>query len=167
MPLSIILYFCSLKKIVFTKNNKTMKKLIPILLVAVLALTGCQNKNPYAGVYSGTFTFVTDNVTKDGKMQFLTNPLSDGLFLYSVIPLSAASPTHYVSNNQMLDYLTVLLESIGNTNHIYNTATEQIKNVAIDVEFNGSNVYAEISYEIEILGPLNTRITIVKFSGVK
>ena len=144
-----------------------MKKLIPILLVAVLALTGCQNKNPYAGVYSGTFTFVTDNVTKDGKMQFLNNPLTEGLFLYSVIPLSQITPTHYASNSQLLDYLTVLLESIGNTNNIYNATTEQIKNVAIDVEFNGSNVYAEISYEIEILGTLNTRITIVKFSGVK
>ena len=144
-----------------------MKKFIPILLVAVLALTGCSNRNPYAGTYSGTFTFVTDNVTKSGKMQFLTNPLTDGLFLYSVIPLNAASSTHYVSNSDMLDYVTVLLESIGNTNHIYNTATEQIKNVAIDVEFNGSNVYAEVTYEIAILGTLNTRITIVKFSGVK
>ena len=144
-----------------------MKKFIPILLVAVLALTGCSNRNPYAGTYSGTFTFVTDNVTKSGKMQFLTNPLTDGLFLYSVIPLNAATSTHYVSNSDMLDYVTVLLESIGNTNHIYNTATEQIKNVAIDVEFNGSNVYAEVTYEIAILGTLNTRITIVKFSGVK
>jgi hypothetical protein len=144
-----------------------MKKFIPILLVAVLALTGCSNRNPYAGTYSGTFTFVTDNVTKSGKMQFLTNPLTDGLFLYSVIPLNAASSTHYVSNSDMLDYVTVLLESIGNTNHIYNTATEQIKNVAIDVEFNGSNVYAEVTYEIAILGTLNTRITIVKFEGVK
>jgi hypothetical protein len=144
-----------------------MKKFIPILLVAVLALTGCQNKNPYAGVYSGTFTFVTDNVTKDGKMQFLTNPLTDGLFLYSVVPLSQASSTHYVSNSQILDYVTILLESIGYTNHIYDTATEQIKNVAIDVNFNGNTVYAELSYEIEILGTLNTRITIVKFQGVK
>ena len=144
-----------------------MKKFIPILLVAVLALTGCSNRNPYAGTYSGTFTFVTDNVTKSGKMQFLTNPLTDGLLLYSTIPLNAASSTHYVSNSNMLDYVTVLLESIGNTNHIYNTATEQIKNVAIDVEFNGSNVYAEVTYEIAILGTLNTRITIVKFSGVK
>ena len=127
-----------------------MKKFIPILLVAVLALTGCSNRNPYAGTYSGTFTFVTDNVTKSGKMQFLTNPLTDGLFLYSVIPLNAATSTHYVSNSDMLDYVTVLLESIGNTNHIYNTATEQIKNVAIDVEFNGSNVYAEVTYEIAI-----------------
>lgn len=144
-----------------------MKKFIPILLVAVLALTGCQNKNPYAGVYSGTFTFVTDNVTKDGKMQFLSNPLTDGLFLYSVVPLSQASPTHYVSNSQILDYVTTLLESIGYSNHIYDTATEQIKNVNIDVNFNGNTVYAEITYEIYITTTMSTRFTIVKFQGVK
>lgn len=144
-----------------------MKKILPIIMVALLALTACSNRNPYAGTYTGTYTFVTDNVSKSGKMQFLTNPLTDGLLLFSTIPLNAASSTHYVSNSQMLDYLTVLLESIGNTNHIYNAATEEIKNVAIDVEFNGSNVYAEVTYEIAILGTLNTRITIVKFQGVK
>lgn len=144
-----------------------MKKILPIIMIALLALTSCSNKNPYAGVYSGTFTFVTDNVTKDGKMQFLTNPLTDGLFLYSVVPLNQASPTHYVSNSQVLDVISTLLENIGYTNHIYDTAKEQIKNVAIDVNFDGNNVYAELSYEIEILGSLETRITIVKFQGVK
>ena len=34
-----------------------MKKIFPILLIAVLALTGCTNKNPYAGTYTGNFTF--------------------------------------------------------------------------------------------------------------
>lgn len=144
-----------------------MKKVLPIIMIALLALTSCSNKNPYAGVYSGTFTFVTDNVTKDGKMQFLTNPLTNGLFLYSVVPLSQASSTHYVSNSQMLDVISALLENIGYTNHIYDTAKEQIKNVAIDVNFDGNNVYAELLYEIEILGSLDTRITIVKFQGVK
>lgn len=150
-----------------------MKKLIPILLVAVLALTGCSNKNPYAGTYTGTFTFLnfdmlgvqTNSQNKEGKMQFLTNPLTNDLLLYSVIPLSSTSSTQYVSNSAALDYLSILLESIGNTNYIYNSITEQIKNVAITATFNGSNVYVEVQYEIEILGTLNTRITIVKFSG--
>lgn len=150
-----------------------MKKLIPILLVAVLALTGCSNKNPYAGTYTGTFTFLnydvlgslSGNSDKQGKMQFLTNPLSNDLLLYSVIPLSSINSNQYVSNSAALDYLSVLLESIGNTNSIYNSITEKIKNVAINATFEGSSVYVEVQYEIEILGTLNTRITIVKFTG--
>lgn len=155
-----------------------MKKLIPILLVAVLALTGCQNKNPYAGTYTGTFTFfkfanmdtsqsATSSSDKQGKMQFLTNPLTNGLFLYSVIPLNGISTTEYVSNSSLLDYLDLLLESIGYNNQIYEAGKEAIKNVAITVNFSGDSVHAELQYEIEILGTINTRITIVKFDGIR
>ena len=160
------------------KNYKKMKKIIPILLVAVLALTGCQNKNQYAGTYSGTFTFfkfstadisqgATSSDNKTGKMQFLTNPLTNGLLLYSVIPLNAVTPEQYVSNSGLLDYLDILLESIGYQNNIYNAATEQIKNVGVTVAFSGNTVHAELQYEIQILGTINTRITIVKFDGVR
>ena len=155
-----------------------MKKIFPILLIAVLALTGCTNKNQYAGTYTGTFKFFkfstseiipnanpTDN--KSGKMQFLTNPLTNGLFLYSVIPLNNVTPEHYVSNSGLLEYLDMLLESIGYQNSIYNAATEQIKNVAVTADFSGNSVHAELQYEIEILGTINTRITIVTFDGVK
>ena len=155
-----------------------MKKILPILLVAVLALTGCQNKNQYAGTYSGNFTFFKFNTmditqqaansdNKQGKMLFVTNPLTNGLFLYSVVPLSPVSPEQYVSNSGLLDYLDVLLQSIGYQNSIYNAATEQIKNIGITVNFSGNNVHAELQYEIEILGTVNTRITIVKFDGTK
>ncbi len=173
----LFLYLCRLK-IVSPKNYKKMKKIIPILLVAVLALTGCQNKNQYAGTYTGNFTFFKFNTTdisqgatssdnKQGKMQFLTNPLTNGLFLYSVIPLNAVTPEHYVSNSGLLDYLDVLLSSIGYQNNIYNAATEQIKNIGITVDFSGNTVHAELQYEIEILGTINTRITIVKFDGTR
>lgn len=152
-----------------------MKKIIPIIMLAVLALTGCQNKNPYAGTYTGTFTFLnynelgtqTSDESKTGKMQFLTNPLTNGLFLYSVIPLTAVTTTHYVSNSSVLDYATVLMESMGGTSNVYNSLTEKIKNVAITAEFSGNSVHAEVQYEIEILGALTTRITIVRFDGVK
>ncbi len=155
-----------------------MKKILPILLVAVLALTGCQNKNQYAGTYSGNFTFFKFNTmditqqaansdNKQGKMLFVTNPLTNGLFLYSVVPLNSVSPEQYVSNSGLLDYLDVLLQSIGYQNSIYNAATEQIKNIGITVNFSGNNVHAELQYEIEILGTVNTRITIVKFDGTK
>ena len=146
--------------------------------MAVLALTGCQNQNPYAGTYSGTFTFfkfatsdmtqgATSTDNKQGKMQFLTNPLTDGLFLYSSIPLTRVTPERYVSNSSALDYLSLLLESMGNTNAIYNSTVEKIKNVGITVDFSGNSVHAEVQYEIEILGTISTRITIVKFDGVK
>lgn len=155
-----------------------MKKLIPILLVAVLALTGCTNKNQYAGTYSGTFTFFKFNTTditqgasstsdKQGKMQFLTNPLTNGLFLYSMIPLNPVTPEQYVSNSGLLDYLDLLLDQIGYQNNIYDATTEQIKNIGITVTFSGNTVHAELQYEIEILGTISTRITIVKFDGTK
>ena len=155
-----------------------MKKILPILLVAVLALTGCTTKNQYAGTYTGTFTFfkfastdisqgATSSDNKQGKMQFLTNPLTNGLFLYSVIPLNSITPEQYVSNSGLLDYLDLLLDNIGYQNSIYNSATEQIKNVAITVAFSGSTVHAELQYEIEILGTISTRITIVKFDGTR
>lgn len=172
-----ILYFCR-SEISFTKNIEKMKKLIPILLVAVLALTGCTNKNQYAGTYSGTFTFFKFNTTdtnqgaassdnKTGKMQFLTNPLTNGLFLYSIIPLNSVTPEQYVSNTGLLQYLDLLLDNIGYQNNIYNAATEQIKNIGITVQFSGNSVHAVLEYEIEILGTINTRITIVKFDGTR
>lgn len=155
-----------------------MKKLVIIAIAAVIALTGCTNKNQYAGTYTGNFQFfkfntsdITQNPTssdsKQGKMQFLTNPLTNGLFLYSIIPLNAVTPERYVSNSGLLEYLDMLLESIGYQNNIYNAATEQIKNVAVTAEFSGNTVHAELQYEIEILGTINTRITIVKFDGTK
>lgn len=155
-----------------------MKKIIPILLVAVLALTGCTTKNQYAGTYTGTFTFfkfataditqgATSSDSKSGKMQFLTNPLTNGLFLYSVIPLNSVTPEHYVSNTGLLQYLDLILDNIGYQNNIYNSATEQIRNIGIVVDFSGNSVHVELQYEIEILGTINTRITIVKFDGTR
>jgi hypothetical protein len=100
-------------------------------------------------------------------MQFLTNPLTNGLLLYSVIPLNGVTSERYVSNSGLLEYLDMLLESIGYQNNIYNAATEQIKNVAVTAEFSGNTVHAELQYEIEILGTISTRITIVKFDGAR
>lgn len=155
-----------------------MKKIFPILLIAVLALTGCQNKNPYAGTYTGTFKFfnfasmditqpATSTDNKQGKMQFATNPLTNDLLLYTVIPLSSTNSSTYVSNSAALEYVSDLLEAIGNTNSVYNSITERVKNVAITADFSGSSVHAAVQYEIEILGTISTRITIVEFDGVR
>ena len=75
-----------------------MKKIIPIILLAVLALTSCQNQNPNAGKYSGTFTFVTNNVNKDGSVRFVSNPMTGGLLVYGIVPVNPISSNVYMSN---------------------------------------------------------------------
>lgn len=146
-----------------------MKKIIPILFVAVLALTGCQNSNPYAGKYSGTYTFVTNNVTKEGNLRMVANPLTTGLLVYGVIPIDPYGGSNtYVSNADNSALVTQLLQQIQFQNNIYNTATEQIKNVKVEAIFNGNTVNVDMYYEIALIGDLlNTRISIVKFVGTK
>lgn len=146
-----------------------MKKIIPILFVAVLALTGCQNSNPYAGKYSGTYTFVTNNVTKEGNLRMVANPLTTGLLVYGVIPIDPYGGSNtYVSSADNSALVTQLLQQIQFQNNIYNTATEQIKNVKVEAVFNGNTVNVDMYYEIALLGDLlNTRISIVKFVGTK
>ena len=144
-----------------------MKKFFILMIVAVLALTACSDKNPYAGRYLGTFTFVTNNITKDGTMLFVNNPLNPGLLLYSVVPLEQISPTVYKTNSANMDYITTLLQGIAGSNNIYDKTTEQIKNVKIETKFSGNHVDVDMYYEIVVLATLNTRISIVKFSGTR
>lgn len=145
-----------------------MKKIIPIIMLAVLALTGCQNQNSYAGKYSGTFTFVTNNVTKDGTMRLVSNPLTSGLLVYGVVPINPVSSTVYMSEENNAELITQLLQYIGSQSNIYNSATEQIKNVKIEASFNGNAVNLDMYYEIALLSDLlTTRVSIVKFAGMK
>ena len=145
-----------------------MKKIIPIIMLAVLALTGCQNQNPYAGKYSGTFTFVTNNVTKDGTMRLVSNPLTSGLLVYGIVPINPVSSTVYMSEENNAELIAQLLQYIGSQNNIYNSATEQIKNVKIEASFNGNAVNLDMYYEIALLSDLlTTRVSIVKFAGMK
>ena len=147
-----------------------MKKIFPVLLVAVLALTACQSTNPYAGKYSGTYTFVTNNVTKEGTLRMVSNPLTTGLLVYGVIPIETVSgyTDTYVSNADNSALVTQLLQEINFQNNIYNTATEQIKNVKVEAVFNGNTMNVDMYYEIALIGDLlNTRISIVKFVGTK
>ena len=145
-----------------------MKKLIPIIMMAVIALTGCQNQNPYAGKYSGTYTFVTNNVTKDGNMRLVSNPLTSGLLVYGVVPINPVSSTVYVSNDNNAELITQLLQQISNQNNIYDAATEQIKNVKMEATFNGNTVNLDMYYEVALLSDLLvTRVSIVRFVGTK
>ena len=145
-----------------------MKKIIPIIMLAVLALTGCQNQNPYAGKYSGTFTFVTNNVTKDGSMRLVSNPLTSGLLVYGVVPINPISSTVYMSEENNAELITQLLQYIGSQSNIYNSATEQIKNVKIEASFSGNTVNLDMFYEVALLSDLlTTRVSIVRFVGTK
>lgn len=145
-----------------------MKKFVIVLFAAVLVLTSCSSTNPYAGKYTGTYTFVTNNVTKSGSLRMVSNPLTNGLLVYGVVPINPISSNVYESNDNNAALVTQLLQQISYQNNIYNAATEQIKNVRIEAVFNGNTVNVDMYYEIALLGDLvNTRISIVKFVGTK
>ena len=145
-----------------------MKKIVIALFAAVLVLVSCNSTNQYAGKYSGTFTFVSNNVTKDGNMRLVSNPMTGGLLVYGVVPINPVSSNVYMSNENNAELITQLLQYIGNQNNIYNSATEQIKNVRVEATFSGNTVNLDMFYEVAIIGDLlNTRISIVKFVGTK
>jgi hypothetical protein len=145
-----------------------MKKLVIVIFAAVLALTSCNSTNPYAGKYSGTFTFVTNNISKNGNLRLVSNPLTSGLLVYGVIPINPVSSNVYISNENNAELITQLLQYVGNQNNIYNAATEQIKNVRVEATFEGNTVYLDMFYEVALISDLlQTRVSIVKFTGTK
>lgn len=143
-----------------------MKKFLPLLLIAVLAFTACSDKNPLAGKYSGTYTFVTNNLQKQGTLRLVSNPLGNGLLLYGVVPLDYVSANLYETNTDNNELITQLLQYIGNNNNIYNAATETIQNVKIEAKFTGNVLDVDMYYNIQIIGA-GTRVSIVKFTGTK
>ena len=145
-----------------------MKKLVLVIFAAVLALTSCNSTNPYAGKYSGTFTFVTNNISKNGNLRLVSNPLTSGLLVYGVVPINPVSSNVYISNENNAELITQLLQYVGNQNNIYNAATEQIKNVRVEATFEGNTVYLDMFYEVALISNLlQTRVSIVKFTGTK
>ncbi|MCR4878272.1 MAG: hypothetical protein K5901_03045 [Bacteroidales bacterium] len=147
-----------------------MKKLVIVLFAAVMALVSCSSTNPFAGKYSGTYTFVTNNVQKEGGLRMVSNPLTTGLLVYGVIPIDpvGGAGNIYGSNADNSALVTQLLQQIQFQNNIYNAATEQIKNVKVEAVFSGNTVNVDMYYEIALIGDLlNTRISIVKFVGTK
>lgn len=152
------------------KTDKKMKNIVIVIFAAILMLTSCSSTNPYAGNYTGTYTFVTNNVTKSGSLRMVSNPLTSGLLVYGVVPINPVSgySNVYVSNDNNAALITKLLQQISFQNNIYNVATEQIKNVKIEATFDGNSVSVDMYYTIALIGDiLNTRISIVKFVGTK
>ena len=145
-----------------------MKKLVIVIFAAVLALTSCNSTNPYAGKYSGTFTFVTNNISKNGNLRLVSNPLTSGLLVYGVVPINPVSSNVYISNDNNAELITQLLQYVGNQNNIYNAATEQIKNVRVEATFSGNTVNLDMFYEVALISNLlQTRVSIVKFTGTR
>ena len=98
----------------------------------------------------------------------LSNPLTTGLLVYGVIPIEAIGSNMYASSADNSALVTKLLQQIGNQSNIYNTATEQIKNVKVEATFSGNTVQLDLYYEVALISDLlQTRISIVKFSGAK
>ena len=154
------------------KNIKEMKKLVVIAIAAVLALASCSSTNPYAGKYTGTFTFVSQHLTTNGNMRILTNPLTTGLLVYGVIPIESVggSTIMYASTADNSALVKQVLDIIGSQfqNNIYNTATEQIDNITVEATFDGNSVNMELYYKVSLLSDaLSTRISIVRFVGTK
>ena len=73
-----------------------------------------------------------------------------------------------MSNENNAELITQLLQYIGNQNNIYNAATEQIKNVRVEVSFSGNTVNMDMFYEVALISDLlTTRVSIVRFVGTK
>lgn len=149
-----------------------MKKLVIVLFAAVLALTSCTSTNPYAGKYSGTYTFVSQNVTTNGNLRLLSNPLTTGLLVYGVIPIESVAgySSMYASTADNSALVKELLKQLGSQfqSNIYDASVEQIDNVRVEASFNGNTVNLDLYYTVSMLNDLlNTRISIVRFVGTK
>lgn len=147
-----------------------MKRLFPIFLLLVLGFSACTTGegSKYAGKYTGTFTFIKDNHTKDGSVRITNNPLStNGVLLYACLPLDYVSTGVYKANSNNVEYMKTILESIiGNSNYI-DTATEQVKKITVETVFQGDYMEMTVYYTIEILQTLQTRVEIINFSGTR
>ncbi len=87
--------------------------------------------------------------------------------LYGIVPVDYLTETTYKTSSVSTELISQLLQYVGNNNNIYNAATEQIKNVSIEVIFTGNTVHVDMYYEISVLQTLQTRISIVQFVGTK
>lgn len=142
--------------------------LFPIFVMIVVAFAACSGTNTYAGKYTGTFTFIKDSTTKEGSVRMTSNPLNEnGILLYGCLPLTQTSTGYFSATSTNGDYISTILSSIIGNNNYINTATEQIKNIKSEAVFNGSTLNLTIYYEVQILSTLQTRVEIIKFTGVK
>lgn len=147
-----------------------MKKVLPILLLFVFALTACTNNtsSQYAGKYSGIFTFIKDSKTKSGNVRLVTNPVSaDGLLLYGVLPLDKVSEGSFEATSENAEYMTSVLEAMVGANGYIDKTAEAVKNINVRAVVSGSELTMTVSYTVEILSLATTEVRILEFTGTK
>ena len=147
-----------------------MKKLFPLFLILALALTGCDGGgSQFAGKYSGTFTIIKNNTTKQGSVRITNNPVStNGVLLYGVLPLEYTMTNTYEATSENVDYITQVLASMVGENNFIDTASEKVKNIRVKCTFTGNELYMYVAYEVQFLnGLMNTEIRIIEFTGSK
>ena len=147
-----------------------MKKVLPILLLFVFALTACTNNtsSQYAGKYSGIFTFIKDSKTKSGNVRITANPVSaDGLLLYAVLPLNKISEGSFEATTENAEYMTSVLEAMVGANGYIDKTAEAVKNINVKADFANGEMHMIVSYTVEILSSLTTEVRILEFTGTK
>lgn len=147
-----------------------MKKVLPILLLFVFALTACTNNtsSQYAGKYSGIFTFIKDSKTKSGNVRITVNPVSaDGIMLYGILPLNKVSEGKFEASSENAEYMTSILEAMVGANGYIDKTAEAVKNIHVVTEFANGELHMTVSYTVEILSSLTTEVRILEFTGTK
>ena len=147
-----------------------MKKLFPLFLILALAFVGCEGTgSQYAGKYTGTFTIIKNNTTKQGSVRITNNPVStNGVLLYAVLPLEYTMTNTYEATSENVDYITQVLAAMVGENNFIDTASEKVKNIRVKCTFTGTELYMYVAYEVQLLsGLMNTEIRIIEFTGSK
>ena len=147
-----------------------MKKLFPLFLILALAFVGCEGTgSQYAGKYTGTFTIIKNNTTKQGSVRITNTPVStNGVLLYAVLPLEYTMTNTYEATSENVDYITQVLAAMVGENNFIDTASEKVKNIRVKCTFTGNELYMYVAYEVQFLnGLMNTEIRIIEFTGSK
>lgn len=147
-----------------------MKKLFPLFLILALAFVGCEGTgSQFAGKYTGTFTIIKSNTTKQGSVRITNNPVStNGVLLYGVLPLEYTMTNTYEATSENVEFITQVLSSMVGENNFIDSASEKVKNIRVKATFSGNQLDMYVAYEVQFLsGLVNTEIRIIEFTGSK
>lgn len=139
-------------------------------MLLILGFAACTpgEGSKFTGKYSGTFTFVKDNYTKEGNVLITNNPLSaNGILLYACLPLEATTTNVYEASSENVEYMTQILESMAGSHNYIDAASEQVKKINVRATFTDNRLDLTVSYEVQILGIATTEIRIIEFTGTK
>lgn len=139
-------------------------------LIAILASCSSGESAQYAGKYSGTYTFISENRTKEGTIVITSNPLVDnGILVYGVLPLNYYTSGVYKSDDSNGEVIASVLSAIGVGENTTEGVEENVKSMTTTATFDGSSIELEVKYEVELVSSLgiNTEIRIVEFDGTK